>query len=268
MSISRQLNRRVLTVAVALLTGATPLVSGLLVMNYQLNKRLEQSATVAVDEALFTFDRLFDGLRAAAVLALPSTQKACTDIEPKLANQVAGNPRLQALTVLQGEQHACSSAASGPLPVFDPSKDIYMFYDPAAIPDGVLVAYRLVSGDRSVIATTYGLEIRSELRAFRNGLRLALHFGDQYIWAEGDSRDPARPSMPEYLTSATSTKYGYRVEVGYPQGFTAAEARQARTQVLPSLVLVSVLTSAVVMWSLRRRYISTERETADHRPTV
>lgn len=271
MSISRHpkhQSRRMVALAIALLIGAAPLISGLLVMDYQLNKRLEQSAKIAVDEALFTFDRLFDGLRAAAVLALPSGTRPCQDIQNRLAAQVAGNPRLQSLIVNQGAGRICRSMETMELPDFAPDQTLRLIFDSTAIPDGALVAYRLVNGDRSVVATTYGLEIRNELRAFKNGLRLIVEIGDQYIWTEGDSREQIRPSMSEFLEGGVSKKYGYRIKVGYPQGFTAAEARQARNSVLPSLVLISALTSAVVIWSLRNRRVNTDGKTASRRPAA
>ncbi len=142
MSISRHpkhQSRRMVALAIALLIGAAPLISGLLVMDYQLNKRLEQSAKIAVDEALFTFDRLFDGLRAAAVLALPSGTKPCQDIQNRLAAQVAGNPRLQSLIVNQGAGRICRSMETMELPDFAPDQTLRLIFDSTAIPDGALV---------------------------------------------------------------------------------------------------------------------------------
>jgi hypothetical protein len=101
-----------------------------------------------------------------------------------------------------------------------------------------------------VIVTAFDNQLRDELRAFQDGLTLLLQFDEKYIWVRGDSRDTDRPSQSEFTTNAISTKYGYKVIGGYAQGYTAQEIRQSVGRIMPSLMLVGVVTGSIVYLSL------------------
>ncbi|MFP3409267.1 hypothetical protein SB757_32115, partial [Pseudomonas sp. SIMBA_065] len=59
-------------------------------------------------------------------------------------------------------------------------------------------------------------------------------------------------SQSEFLATALSAKYGYRVKGGYAQGSTAQEIRQSMLQILPSLMLVGTVTGLIVYLGLFR----------------
>ena len=116
-----------------------------------------------------------------------------------------------------------------------------------------MLAYQLSKLNLGVIVTSYGTMLRNELRAFQTGLTLVLEFGDLYIWTDGDSRDPARPSQAEFFQEGVSEKYGYTVKAGYAQGYSANETRQTMRQLFPSLALVGIITGAITYWGLFRQ---------------
>lgn len=121
------------------------------------------------------------------------------------------------------------------------------------MPNAVLLAYQLGEENLGVIATSYGMLLRNELRAFQTGLTLLLEFADLYIWADGDSRDPARPSQKEFFREGVSAKYGYTVKAGYAEGYSARETRQTIKQLFPSLALVGIFTGSITYWGLFRQ---------------
>lgn len=102
------------------------------------------------------------------------------------------------------------------------------------------------------MATAYAEQLRAELKGFQDGLTLLLEVGDAYIW-NGDSHSLTRPSQTEYFHHAVSDRYGYTVKVGYAEGYSAQEARQSMILVLPSLVLIGIVTGFVIFWAMWRR---------------
>ncbi|MBC3419702.1 CSS-motif domain-containing protein [Pseudomonas wayambapalatensis] len=254
MSISRHLSHRMTNLMVSMLIGTAPVISGLVVMDYQLNKQLEENAKVSIEEAVFAIDRVFDSLHRAALHAQPLGTRPCKEVQQELESQARRNPRVHSLVLTRNDAGFCSSLGTKPLhtPRFAKGEYLRLNMNSPTIPNGVLVEYRLVADTHAVIASTYGLELRNELRGFKDGLVLLLEFGGLYLWAEGDSRDAGRPSLSEFPQNGVSEKYGYMIRAGYPAGFTAREARQVKTNIMPSLVLIGLFTSVLVLWSLLR----------------
>jgi len=257
MSISRYLNHRVTNLMLSVLIGTTPVISGLVVMDYQMHRQLEKKSRVSIEEAVFAIDRVLDSLHGAALQAQPLSAQPCSEVQQELENQARRNPRIHSLVLTRNDIGFCSSLGTKPLytPHFAKGEYLQLNMNSPTIPNGILVEYRLVADNHSVIASTYGLELRNELRGFKDGVVLELEFGDLYISANGDSRNEVRPSLSEFSQSGVSEKYGYLVRAGYPDGFTARESQYIRTNIMPSLVLIGLFTSVLVLWSLlRKRY--------------
>lgn len=144
-----------------------------------------------------------------------------------------------------------------PFPIDDMFPDartqFRLVLDTPATPNAVLLAYQLSGKKTGVIATSYGMLLRNELRAFQTGLTLLLEFGEFYIWADGDSRDSARPSQDEFFQEDVSSKYGYTVKAGYAQGYAAHQTHQTLKQLFPILALIGVITGSITYWGLFRQ---------------
>lgn len=247
--------RSLLEMLLILTISLVPMASGLLVMIYQLERKLEENAQVSVQEAIFAVDRVLDNLQTAASTALSLAGKPCDDIAEALERLAAGDPRIRSLILTRNGQPYCSSIETfiADRPTFySPSTHVQLNFNSPITPNGVVVELRLAYANPGVIATAYGIELRNELRGFQDGMVLVLEFGTKYIWGMGDSRDPERPSQSEFYRSAISSKHGYTVKGGYPEGFTASEIRQSMLQILPSLALVGLLTGAITYWVIFR----------------
>jgi len=247
--------RSLLELLLIMAIGLVPVVSGLLVMVFQLEKKLEENAQISVQEAVFTIDKVLDRMQSTVILAQPVAGKACAEVHSTLQEQVARDPLLRALTLVRDQEAYCSTHSDSldHLSAFAQSgQQVELALDSPALPTTLVTHFQEPGNNPSVIVTGYATELRNELRAFQDGLTLLLEFGDQYIWSHGDSRDPHRPSQPEYAQRAISEKYGYAVRGGYARGYTAQEIRQSMLQVLPSLVLVGIVTGSIVYWGLFR----------------
>lgn len=241
-----------LELLLVLAVGLIPIVSGLTVMFYQLERKLEENAHISAQEALFAIDRRLDNLLLAASTASQYSGQTCDDVVKQLGEITATDPALHSLVLIKDNLAYCST-----LPLIVPyridmaaGRSVRLNFDSPTTPNGVVVEYRLVKGKAGIIATSYGIELRRELQGFQDGLVLMLEFEDAYLWSQGDSRDRQRPSQSEFFHRASSTRHDYQVNVGYPKGYQLAEARVLMVQVLPSLALVGLLTAGITCWGI------------------
>lgn len=251
--------RSLLELVLLIVLGLVPVVSGLLVMVYQLETKLAENANISVQEAVFSVDQALDRMREAAHQALPFAGKRCNDVVGKLQDQVAGRSMVHSLSLIKGDQAYCSTTSHSlaDLSAFALSgRQVELAYGSKAASNKLLVNFYLRDEGNGVIVTAYAMQLRNELDAFQDGLTLLLEFGDRYIWSHGDSRDRQPPSQTEFTANALSAKYGYQVKGGYAQGYTAGEARQSMLRILPSLVLVGVGTGSIVYLTLFRARIN------------
>lgn len=256
MSRIKTAGRSLVELLLALAISLLPVLSGLMILFYQHDKKLEETARISVNEAIYSVDLALDRIHASASAALMLAGATCESAEPQLLDQVAKAAHLRSLALTIDGRTYCNTLKT-PFPpdqVFpDAQSKFRLVLDPPATPNAVLLAFQLRENNLGVIATSYGMMLRNELRAFQTGLTLLLEFEDLYIWADGDSRDPVRPSQDEFFREGVSTKYGYTVKAGYAHGYSARETRQTMKQLFPSLALVGIITGAITYWGLFRQ---------------
>ncbi|MCE7761108.1 hypothetical protein GQL56_00510 [Pseudomonas putida] len=246
--------------------GLVPVISGLLVMIVQLEMKLAENAAISVQEAVFSVDQALNRLHEAAQRTLPLAGQPCESVKSVLQEQVVSRSMLRSLTLVKGNEAYCSSTSDSLdyLSAFASSgQQVGLSYGQPDRRRKLLVNYYLQGNESGVIVTAYASQLRNELDGFQDGLTLLLEFGDRYIWSKGDSRDAQRPSQSEFFATALSTKYGYRVKGGYAQGYTAQEIRQSMLQILPSLMLVGVVTGSIVYLGLFRARSSSRDRAAN-----
>lgn len=248
--------RSMLDTLMLIAVGLVPVVSGLLVMVYQLEAKLAENASISVKEAVFSVDQALDRMQETALRAMPFTGKPCVSVQHAMLDQVASRSMIRSLTLLKDNQAYCSTTSESlaHLSSFALSgRKVEISYGPPDKRPKLLINFHLSDQDKGVIVTAYAMQLRNELNGFQDGFTLLLEFDDRYIWSKGDSRDAQRPSKAEFSTSAQSAKYGYRVKGGYPHGFTAQEIQQSILTILPSLMLVGIVTGAIVYLGLLRQ---------------
>ncbi|WP_087501692.1 CSS-motif domain-containing protein [Pseudomonas sp. SID14000] len=259
--------RSLLELLLLIALGLVPVVSGLLVMMFQLEKKLAENANISLQEAVFSVDQALDRLHESAHQALPLAGKPCNDVIGTLQDQVASRSVVRSLSLIKDNQAYCGTTSDSLADVsaFARSgRQVELAYGSGAASNELLVNFYLSGNGNGVVVTAYAMQLRNELDAFQDGLTLLLEFGDRYIWSLGDSRDRQRPSQSEFTESALSDKYGYQVKGGYAQGYTAREARQSMLQILPSLMLVGIVTGSIVYLTLFRARTNRRGTAAGH----
>lgn len=258
--------RSLLELLLLIALGLVPVVSGLLVMVFQLETKLAENANISVQRQFSALIKrwtactkpLFRPCPLRANLAMTSSARCGT---------VASRSMVRSLSLLKDDQAYCSTTSDSlaELSAFALSgRQVELAYGPGSVANKLLVNFYLGGKDNGVIVTAYAMQLRNELDAFQDGLKLLLAFGDRYIWSHGDSRDRQRPSQSEFTASAHSAKYGYQVKGGYAQGYTAREARQSMLQIMPSLMLVGIVTGSIVYLTLFRARVNRRGTAANH----
>ena len=255
MSRTTMIGRSLLEVLLVLSISLIPVASGLAVMVYQQDRKLAENARISLQEAIYTVDLSLDRLDAVVSNALTLSGKPCAEVKPSLIKQVTETQYLRSLTLSQNREVYCSSLAGvvdGAIDFAEIQAPLQLIVDATLTPSRAVLLYQLQRDDFSATATSYADQLRDELSAFQDGLTLLLEFGDAYIW-NGDASGLSRPSQSEYFQTAVSEKYGYTLKVGYAQGYSAQEARQSMILVLPSLVLIGIVTGSIIYWAMFRR---------------
>lgn len=255
MSRTTMIGRSLLELLLILSISLIPVASGIAVMLYQQDRKLADNARISLQEAIYTVDLSLDRLHMLVSSVLAQSGKPCAEVKPSLIKRVAETRYLRSLTLSQDRKAYCSSLVvitDGAVNFKEEQTPLQLIVDSTMAPNGALLVYQLRRDGFSATATTYAEQLRDELRGFQDGLILLLEFGDAYIW-DGDIRGLSRPSQTEYFQAAVSEKYGYTIKVGYAEGYSAQEARQAMILVLPSLALIGIVTGSVIYWAMFRR---------------
>lgn len=248
--------RAVLALLLTIVIGLVPVACGLLVTLVHVQRQLDKTAQVSMNEAVYAIDRIIDGLHDAAVKALPLATQTCSEVADQLRIRAMHHPSVRSLVLTRNNIAVCSTIL-GELER-KVRKEQYvnqrlaLIYDSLSSPGIPVLVYRLLDDDPGVIATALGRVLQSELLGFQGDLGLLLKFGTDFIWVDGDSHNGVMPSFIEHVDSLQSAKYGYLVQVGYPAGHTAHEFRLTLPLILPSLVLVGLLTAAFAYWGMSR----------------
>ncbi|MBA1202733.1 hypothetical protein G7009_13380 [Pseudomonas capeferrum] len=248
--------RAILELLLTITIGLVPIACGLLVTVVQMQRQLDKTAQLSLHEAVYVIDRVIDSLHESAIKALPLATRPCSEVMEALRIMSIHHPNVRSLVLTRNKTGVCSTIL-GEIEhkvLKEPSVNqrLGLIYDAPSSPDLPVLVYRLLDDDPGVIATAMGRVLQSELLGFQGEPKLLVEFGGDAIWVDGDSRTGVRPDFSEHTDSLQSVKYGYVVRVGYPAGHIGREVRLTLPLILPSLVLVGLLTAAFAYWGMTR----------------
>jgi len=258
-----QSGRVLLELLTTLLIGLAPVACGLLVMAWQVDKKLEESADIAQNEARQRVDSLIDSLHAASNKVLNLAEGPCDKALPTLHAEVVTNPELRSLTLVRENRAYCSTLRGESGLLVDPGEyfNHRLRLEPGNdnTPDSAILYYRLQEYPYGVLAVADGQILQRLLNGIRESASVKLQFGPASIGAAGEVREKAgKPDLEQYA-SLVSPTYGYTVHVGYPPGYTARQLLDNSLSIAPSLLLVGILTAMGSYWAMYRRRRPTVR---------
>lgn len=240
-----------------LLVGLSPVACGLLVMAWQVDNKLDESAVIARREALNGVDQLIDSLHAASNKVLNLAEYPCDKALPTLHSEVVANPELRSLTLVRENRAYCSTLRGESGLLVDPG-DYFnhrLRLEPGNdnTPDSAILFYRLQEYPYGVLAVADAQMLQRLLRGIREPATVILQFGPTQIGANGEVQESTEAPDLEQYTSMVSPLYGYALHVGYPHGHTARELLDNSMTLAPSLLLVGVMTAIGSYWAMNRR---------------
>ncbi|MBH3429768.1 CSS-motif domain-containing protein [Pseudomonas alkylphenolica] len=249
--------RSLIEFTVTLLIGLAPVVCGLLVLSFQVDRKQEETIAVTSREAVYSIDRVIQSLHETTSRALWLAGRPCEDVLPELRHEVIKQPNVRSLALEQKESIFCSTLYGVTDIAFGQGDYVNgrLRVDPGspATPGSAILLYRLQSAPHGAVAVANLKVLHDELLGFQNAVVLTLQFGERYVWATGHGDWTQLPNQKENTVKIDSDRFGYTVHAGYPAGESWSAIRQAMHQTLPSLLLVGIMTSAAAYWGLFRR---------------
>ncbi|MBA1195177.1 hypothetical protein G7007_20350 [Pseudomonas entomophila] len=249
--------RILLDLLLTLTISAIPIACGVVMMIFQLEAKLNEDVKVSLNEAIYAVDKVIDGLHDASARALYLTDRPCAESLPELSALASGNPLLRSLVLTRNGTVSCSSLRGTQVDRVDLTQlhgeRLGLAFGSQSSPGLPVLAYTLNMGETSVVATAYASVLISELSGFQNQSILIVRIGEARVWASGSSAGETGVPVMNERGRKTSAKYGYTIHVGYPPGHLGQEVRSMFSTVLPSLLLVGLLTASVTYWSLYRK---------------
>ncbi|MHA6194449.1 CSS-motif domain-containing protein [Pseudomonas wadenswilerensis] len=246
-----------LTLLTLLLIGVAPVAFGLLVMTWQVNKQLDESARLALGEARQGVDDVIDALHRASNKVINLAEYDCSKALPALYSEVVANPELRSLTLVR-ENRAYCSTLRGESDLLVMPGDYFnhrLRLEPGNdnTPDSAILYYRLQEYPYGVLAVADGKILQRVLQGTRAPDNVHLQFGPTLIGASGEVRDSAVALDGQAHMSQVSPLYGYTLHITYPPGHAARQLLDSSQVVAPSLLLVGIMTAAASYWAMHRR---------------
>ncbi|MFK0090368.1 CSS-motif domain-containing protein [Pseudomonas sp. NPDC090755] len=257
MAPSSHAGRSLVEFLVTLLIGLAPVACGLFVLSLQVERKQEETIAVTAREAIYAIDLVLDTLHQSSSTVLSLADQPCDEVLAQLRRQAIMQPNVRSLVLAKDNRAFCSTLYGAFDRFIDPGTFLNqrLRVDPGndATPDAAVLIYRLQEFPYAVLALADINVLQTELLGFQNAVVLSLQFGQQYVWSTGSGESARVPNQDEDNMRLTSELFGYTVHAGYPDGHTWLMIRQASLAILPSLLLVGILTATVAYWGLYRR---------------
>lgn len=155
---------------ITVLSGALPILLGVLILYWQAGRTLEHSTAQTAQEAVRQFDLMLDNTALAAQDLLPLAGHECDNpTQLKLREQVTRRPFVRATTLSWQRNIYCSSLFGGNYQSPVNPEDyvggrLWLMKGNPVTPDTALLVYRLTEGDRGAFASIDGYHLTNALR--------------------------------------------------------------------------------------------------------
>lgn len=246
-----------LTLLTFLLIGLAPVVFGLLVMAWQVNKQLDESASLALRDARIGVDSLIDSLHGASNKVLNLAEYPCDKALPALHSEVVANPELRSLTLVRENRAYCSTLRGESGLLVDPgdyfNHRLRLEAGNDNTPDSAILYYRLQEYPYGVLAVADGAILQRALLGTGQPDSVKLQFGPTLIGATGEVQDNLAALESQAYMSQVSPMYGYTIHILHPPGHAVRQLLDNSLVVAPSLLLVGIMTAAGSHWAMNRR---------------
>ncbi|MHC8361790.1 EAL domain-containing protein [Pseudomonas sp. LS2P72] len=216
--------KRVIRMAVTLLSGLLPVLLGFAILYMQAERTLKQSTEQTAEEAIRQFELMLDNTAQAARELLPLAGQNCNDVKLALREQVTRRPFVRSTNLVWDNTIYCSSLfgeVQETIVSGDYSKGALLLMKGNPVtPDTALLVYRLGKEKQGALSTLDGYHLSNVLRLIGRKTLLLLQVGPHWLSADGKFHEGALPAFAVAQTRLASSRYAFSVAAGFPQGET------------------------------------------------
>lgn len=250
-------------VAVTVLSGLLPVVLGFAILYLQAERTLQHNTQLTAEEALRQFELMLDNTAQAARVLLPLAGQPCNDVKLALREQVTRRPFVRSTNLVWDDVLYCSS-------LFGEYKELvnagdytdgklWLMNGNPVTPDTALLVYRLSNGKQGALTTLDGYHLSNVLRLIGRKTLLLLQIGPGWLSTDGKVREDTPPALPVAESRLTSSRFGFTVAAGFPEGETWRYMRSEYPAVF-SLLMFFGVASGVAGHVLQKRSSSPSHE--------
>ncbi|MGY2291023.1 EAL domain-containing protein [Pseudomonas sp. SDO528_S397] len=247
------------------LSGALPVLLGVVILHWQAERTLQQSSAHTAREAVRQFDFMLDNAASAAQTLLPLAGQNCdSGAQLALREQVTRRPFVRATTLSWQKTIYCSSLFGGnyvsPVNPDDYVEgQLWLMNGNPVTPDTALLVYRLTDGDKAAFASIDGFHLANVLSLISNYAQLNLQVGPHWLSADGKVHTSTPPLFAVAHQHLASERYVYSVNVGMPQG-EIWRYMEARYPAVFALVIFFGVLAALLAHGLQKRITAPTQE--------
>lgn len=249
---------RVRALIIAVLIGVLPVVSGMLVLRWQVNRTLQFEAQHVAGEAIRQLDSMIDQAAQSAQRLLPLAGKPCTQaVIQSILQEVTIEPYVRSANLVRNHEAYCSSFYGAYKRAVEPgeyfNRQLMLRASNPVTPDEASLVYRLYEHPLGVRAVIDGRTLAEALRLIQGNTVLIMQVGNAFLWGDSSIQDGDIPDHQAHHTSLISERHGYRVHSGFEPEKASEIMRTQGLSTLGGLLLLGVLTGGVCHWLFRRQ---------------
>lgn len=239
-----------------LMVGMVPVVSGLVIMHWQIEREMKASSHTTTQQVLGHIEHILDNLSSAADSLLAHTDVPCEQAQLLLRTQVTRNAFVRSTNLFRHNSIYCTSlfgAFDEPVnPADYVDGKLWLMDGNSVTPGHPLLVYRASQGDHGAISTVDGDHLLTALRLIGADEALYIRVGDAWMGKDGIVHHGQPPVADHANVQLASTRYPLSVQGGYSAAEQSRLWRSHYPALLGMLLVLGVIAGLVSHWQVRR----------------
>ncbi|QLJ12005.1 cyclic diguanylate phosphodiesterase [Pseudomonas putida] len=236
--------------------GVLPVMCGLAVMNWQVEREMQASSHATTRQALEHVEHILDNLSRAANSLLPLTDRSCEQAQLMLRAQVTRNAFVRSTNLFRHNNLYCTSLFGEFEEPVNPGDyvdgKLWLMDGNSVTPGHPLLVYRASDGDHGAITTVDGDHLLTALRLIGPDEELQIRVGDAWMGKDGVVHKGVSPAAPSANVLIGSTRYPFSVQGGYSADKQGQLLRSHYPGLVSLLLVLGALAALVCRWQIRR----------------
>jgi hypothetical protein len=239
------------------MVGLIPVISGMLILYWQVDRSLTRASVEAGQRAISQLDRTIERADDLAARASNLVGKPCTEVLEPMRRLVASYPAVRSLALGDQESLYCGSE----LGVLDRTLAselagagrLLLRASSSAAPNRPSMVFRREEDAHTLYAVIDGQVLGQSLSHANGSAGVLLEQNGLFLNADGEVTHYQFNSHGEHHSVQMSSLYGYRVHSGYAAGQSMVQLKMQALPMFGTLLLLGVVTAGVCHWLSRQK---------------